>query len=256
MINDKLFEARPGVSAVLLPDAPKFTVFKVSDDFVRSCGMQRRDIIGKGVFEIMPRNNDDIDFSLKQNLEDAYNYVIAHKQPHVLPRQRYDVSNGEGSVTEKYWKAHNVPVLSDAGELDYIIHTAEDITEQVQKEKIAERMKGIEKAYHLFMNAGVIIGILTGDDYKIELANEGLLDVWGRTSDVIGKPLLKAIPELEDQGFIALLDQVRTTGEPFYAYQYPITLNRHGAGQVLYFDLVYKPIYDELQRGGSRARCR
>jgi PAS domain S-box-containing protein len=249
LMNDKIFEARPGVSAVLLPDAPKFTVVAVSDDFVRSCGMQRRDIIGKGLFEIIPRKNGELDFSLRQNLENAYNYVIAHKQPHVLPRQRYDVLNGDGSVTEKYWKAHNVPVLSDTGELDYIIHTAEDITEQVEKEKIAESMKGIEKAYHLFMNAGVIIGILTGDDYKIELANEGLLDVWGRTSDVIGKPLLKAIPELEDQGFIALLDQVRTTGEPFYAYQYPITLNRHGTGQVLYFDFVYKPIYSELQPG-------
>jgi PAS domain S-box-containing protein len=62
---------------------------------------------------------------------------------------------------------------------------------------------------------------------------------------VVGKPLLQAIPELEAQGFIALLENVRTTGEPFYAYEFPIALNRHGKVETLYFDFVYKPIYDK-----------
>src|SRR5690606_2184518 len=97
-----------------------------------------------------------------------------------------------------------------------------------------------ETSYKFFMNAPVIIGFLKGDDYHIEMANEGLLAVWGRSSEIIGQPLLKAIPELEEQGFIPLLEQVRTTGEPFYAYEFPITLNRHGNNEVLYFDFVYK----------------
>ena len=101
-----------------------------------------------------------------------------------------------------------------------------------------------ETAYKFFMNAPVIIGFLKGDEYKIEMANEGLLSVWGRTSEIIGQPLLKAIPELEEQGFIPLLDQVRKSGEPFYAYEFPITLNRHGKNEVLYFDFVYKPFYE------------
>lgn len=104
---------------------------------------------------------------------------------------------------------------------------------------------GNESAYKFFMNAPVIIGLLKGDDYLIEMANEGLLDVWGRTSEVIGQPLLKAIPELEEQGFIPLLEQVRKSGEPFYAYEFPITLKRQGKNEVLYFDFVYKPFYEK-----------
>src|SRR5215204_1344831 len=92
-----------------------------------------------------------------------------------------------------------------------------------------------EKTYKFFMNAPVIIGVLKGDEYIIEMANEGLLEVWGRTNDVVGKPLLSAIPELGEQGFVALLEEVRTTGNPFYAYEYPITLNRNGKNEVLYF---------------------
>jgi PAS domain S-box-containing protein len=249
--NDKIFEARPGASVVLLPDAPKFTVVAVSDDFVVASGRPRAQVIGNGYFDILPGTPGDRHDSLLRNLKDSCNYVVAHKRPHIVPVQRYDLPGTDGTDTEKYWKVHNVPVLSDEGHLNYIIHSLEDITEHVRKEKTADGMKGIEKAYHLFMNAPVIIGILSGDDYIIELANESLLEVWGRTAEVIGKPLLTAIPELAAQGFIALLDQVRTTGDPFYAYQYPITLKRKGREEVLYFDFVYKPVYHQDSKGGK-----
>lgn len=111
-------------------------------------------------------------------------------------------------------------------------------------QKNSTAISGNESAYKFFMNAPVIIGFLKGDDYKIEMANEGLLEVWGRTAEIIGQPLLSAIPELEEQGIIPLLDQVRQSGEPFYAYEFPITLNRHGKNEVLYFDFVYKPFYE------------
>ncbi len=244
MIDSKLFEATPGNSAVLLPDAPRFSVIAVSDDYVRTTGIKREELIGKGHFEMFPESPDDPHFSGEQNIRASFDYVLKHKKPHLLQQQRYDIPNSDGTFREKYWKIYNVPVLSDAGEVLYIIHTSEDITALVKAERREEGIRGIEKAYHLFMNAPVSIGILRGDEYVIDLANEGLLEVWGRTADVIGKPLLVAIPELKEQGFISLLDQVRSTGEPFYAFEFPITLNRRGKEEVFYFDFVYKPIYE------------
>jgi PAS domain S-box-containing protein len=134
--------------------------------------------------------------------------------------------------------------LTETGEVQYIIHTAVDISEQIIAEQRLHSSKGIERAYNFFMNAPVIIGLVTGDDYVIELANEGLLEAWGRGAEVVGKPLVEAVPELEKQGFKELLDNVRTTGKEFYAHEYPITLNRHGKEQVAYFDFVYKPFYE------------
>jgi PAS domain S-box-containing protein len=244
VINNKIFESRPGNGVVVLPDPPKFTVVAVSDDFVRTTGVKREEVIGRGLFDLFPGNPAEPDFTGEQNLRASFQHVIVHNEPHHIPRQRNDIPAADGTFTEKYWNAHNVPVLDDAGELIYIIHALEDVTAQVKAEKREEGLKGIEKSYHLFMNAPVIIGILRGENYIIELANESLLEVWARTEEVIGKPLLEAIPELKDQGFIALLDQVCLTGEPFYAYEYPITLNRLGKDEVLYFDFVYKPIYD------------
>jgi PAS domain S-box-containing protein len=118
---------------------------------------------------------------------------------------------------------------------------------QENAEDSASRIKSLEKSYDLFMQAPVTIGVVKGRDYIIELANDSLLEVWGRTSEVIGKSLFVAIPELNDQGFRALLDQVCDTGEPFYGYEYPIRLNRDGTEEVRYFDFFYKPYYEDGQ---------
>jgi len=241
----RAFEATPGISVIMLPDAPVYTHVAVSNDFVQSTGLRREDVIGIGHFEVFPKSPDDSNSTGEQNLKASFEYILQHRKPHEIPLQRYDIPNGDGSFSQKYWKINNAPILNEAGDVLYIIHSALDITEQVQAAQKMEAVKGMENAYNLFMAAPVIIGILKGDDYIIELANENLLEIWGRTTNVIGKPLLKAIPELEAQGILQLLENVRITGEPFYAYAFPIKLVRHGKEEVLYFDFVYKPVYDD-----------
>jgi PAS domain S-box-containing protein len=130
----------------------------------------------------------------------------------------------------------------------FIIQTPE-ATDETTHHTITGSSTGIEKAYDFFNQAPVIIGFLKGDNYIIEMANDGLLEVWGRTSEVIGKPLLTAIPELEAQGLTLLLEQVRKTGEPFYAYEFPITLMRNGKEEILYFNFVYKAFYEGESEG-------
>ena len=208
-------------------------------------GRPRELIVGRSFFDIFPQGPDYLKSGTVKEMLDSFTHVLQYRQPHVIEPQRYDLPDGEGGIIKKYWKANNVPVLDDKGQVEYILHTSEDVTPAVKAIEREEGLRGIEKAYQLFMNAPVIIGILKGDDYIIELANESLLEVWGRSHEVIGQPLLKAIPELEAQGLVALLEQVRNTGEPFYAFEFPITLKRRGRDEVLYFDFVYKAVYSD-----------
>lgn len=244
-----VFSNLSGSNVLVLPDAPFFTIVAVSHDYLKATGRNREELIGKGLFEAFPNNPDDPNQTSEKTVRASLEYALTHKEPHHLPLQRYDISKQDGTFEERYWLASNRPVLSEDGSVIYLIHAAEDVTDRLKADQREAQIKSMEKAYHLFMHAPVIIGILKGDDYVIELANEGLLEVWGRGEEVIGRPLLEAIPELERQGFIPLLDQVRTTGDPFYAYGYPITLERHGKAEVLYFDFVYKPFYDDGQSG-------
>ena len=222
----EMFSAMHGNSALLLPDAPYFTIVAATEGYCKITGRSKNELIGRGLFEAFPNTPDDPEKTSENSLRSSLEHVLIKKEQHPVPLHRYDLLNSDGHFEERYWSAENKPVLNSAGEVVYLIHAAIDVTEKRKSELREEKIKGIEKAYDLFMNAPVIIGILQGDDYIIELANEGLLEVWGRTADVVGKPLIEAIPELESQGFIPLLEKVRTTGEPFYAYEFPIALNR------------------------------
>jgi PAS domain S-box-containing protein len=244
-----LFNALPGNSILLRTDSPHYTIIASTPGYSKLTGIRKEALIDHRLFDVFSSNPHDPNDTGAENLRASLEYVLAQKATHELPVQRYDSEMEDGSFTERYWRTTNSPVLSDEGNLQYIIHTTVEITDLVMAERKAQATKDIEKAYQFFMNAPVIIGFLKGDNYRIEFANEGLLEVWGRTADVVGKPLLEAIPELEAQGFIPLLDQVRSTGNPFFAYEFPITLNRQGKEEVLYFDFVYKPFYDNENTG-------
>ncbi|MDQ3279640.1 MAG: PAS domain S-box protein [Bacteroidota bacterium] len=249
----RAYEAAPGISVIVLPDAPLFTHVAASNDFIRTTGLCKDEVIGRGHFEVFPKSPDDPNFTGELNLRASFAHIIEHKTPHEIPVQRYDIPNSDGTFQHKYWKINNAPILGSSGEVLYIVHTAVDITEQVVASQKAEAHKGIEKAYSFFMSAPVIIGYVWGKEYIIELANESLLQVWGRTAEVIGQSLFTAIPELEAQGFRALLDQVCLTGEPFYAYEFPITFNRADKEEVRYFDFIYQPFYGDEGRQGRAA---
>jgi len=62
--------------------------------------------------------------------------------------------------------------------------------------------------------------------------------------DVIGKPIAEALPEVVDQGFPALLEKVRTSGEPFIGRGALVQLEGEGGGPLedRYLDFVYQPI--------------
>ncbi|OLY94294.1 hypothetical protein SAMN05444008_105128 [Cnuella takakiae] len=239
-----IFEAISGNSMLIQTDAPKFTILAATPGYCNTSGRTRDFLIGKGVFEAFPGSDNPKD-SGTHALHDSLMAVIESKKPQFLPLHRYDIQNTDGRYKEKYWKTSNVPVFSPDGEVTYIVHTSEDITGQVIAEQHALPDSGIEKAYRFFMNAPVMMGYVKGENYTIELANEGLLEIWGRSADVVGEPLFSAIPELEGQGLKDLLDKVKTTGAPFFAYEYPIRLVRNGKEDVLYFDFVYKAFYEE-----------
>jgi PAS domain S-box-containing protein len=243
-----LFEATPGFSVAILPDDSLYYVVAASDDFVRLTGFNRKDMYGKDYLRFF-QNGTNNQISSLQNLKNSFSEVVRSQDINHIPLQRYDILKADGTYTEQYWKIINVPVKDSSGKIEYIILSAEDHTRQVKSEDKKEGFPEKENAFNFFMTAPVIIGLLRGDDYVIELANEQLLEVWGRTPDVIGKPLLHALPEFRDQGFIPLLEEVRTTRNPFYAYEFPITVNRHGKEQVLYFDFIYKAYYENETSG-------
>jgi signal transduction histidine kinase/FixJ family two-component response regulator len=103
-----------------------------------------------------------------------------------------------------------------------------------------------QRLYELFMQAPACIAVLRGPRHVFELANPLYLKTIGRPTDIVGKTIREAIPELESQGFIELLDTVYQSGEPYIGKETLVHLDRNGDGTLeeISFNFVYLPYRD------------
>jgi signal transduction histidine kinase len=104
---------------------------------------KREEILGRGLFEVFPDNPADPTATGVHNLRASLQRVLHNRAPDAMALQKYDIRCPEsagGHFEERYWSPINSPVLGPAGELLYIIHRVEDVTEFVRL-----KQKGIEQ---------------------------------------------------------------------------------------------------------------
>ena len=117
-----------------------------------------------------------------------------------------------------------------------------NVTDQVLSEqKLQEnelRFKGLTEI------SDYSTAIYRGEDLVIEFANDQMLKSWGKSRSVIGQTLEKAIPELQGQPFIQILQDIFRTGEPYFAKEDKVDLVVDGELQTFYYSFSYRPIRD------------
>lgn len=91
------------------------------------------------------------------------------------------------------------------------------------------------------------IVILLGEDFVIEQTNPTNLAYWQKTREqVIGKPLLEALPELADQAFPGQLKQVLDEGITIFETEHLVRLEgADGSVNFTYVDYSYQPLTDK-----------
>ncbi|WP_316751886.1 PAS domain S-box protein [Pedobacter gandavensis] len=87
--------------------------------------------------------------------------------------------------------------------------------------------------------------IYNSRNITIASANEHMLKLWGKDDSVIGRNMIDAIPELKDQPFIQLLQQVYDTGITYQGEQEQADLVVDGRLQSFFFNFSYKAILAE-----------
>lgn len=136
-----LFESSPDVLLVLLPDAPRFTMVAATDARLEATHATREQTLGRGVFEVFPDNPDDPAATGANNLRASLERVLATKRPDTMAVQKYDIRGPDGAFHVKYWSPKNIPVLSNSGEILYILHRVEDVTELVQASEVGQELR-------------------------------------------------------------------------------------------------------------------
>lgn len=244
-----ILSALPGKHLVLLPDAPRFTIAGATDDYLEATYTRRDVITGQGIFEVFPDNPDNPYAVGVANLTASLCLVLEQKTLHKMPDQRYDVMNhGTGSFVVKVWRPQNKPVLDSLGNIQYIIHTVEDITEEARL-KEAERgalrklVESEQNLRNIILRAPVAMDLIKGRSYVMELVNPPMLEILGKTAEeVLNRPVFESMPETRNQGLEQLLQHVFDTGERFEANEYPLQITRNGKMHSIYVNFIYEPI--------------
>jgi PAS domain S-box-containing protein len=108
----------------------------------------------------------------------------------------------------------------------------------------AEAEAARARLYNLFMEIPAAMVILRGPEHRYEFVNRLALRHRNR-ADLVGKPVREVLPELAEQGVLAILDEVYTTGKPFVGSEFPVRIDQRGDGilEEAYYNFVYQPLH-------------
>jgi PAS domain S-box-containing protein len=129
---EAVFDASPGNYLLL---SPELTIVGVNQGYLQATMTRREDILGRELFEVFPDNPNDLAADGVRKLRASLHRVLTHKHPDRMPLQHYDIRRPEsegGGFEERYWSPLNTPVLDHQGNVRYIIHWVEDVTEFVR----------------------------------------------------------------------------------------------------------------------------
>jgi len=121
---------------------------------------------------------------------------------------------------------------------------AQDVTPLIQMRQQLDHSQA--RFTDLVMTTPVATVIFIGREMLIQQVNNPMLAIWGKEPSVIGKTLHQAMPELQGQPFLAQLQHVFDTGEPFRQLEGVTDLIENGHRKRVWFDQACNPLYDQV----------
>ena len=128
-----LFESLPGLFLVFTHD---LKIVAASDSYLAALALQRKNILGRSIFEIFP---DQPGTTTISNWRASLDRVLQTAAPDTMAIQRYDIRRPDGVVEERYWSPMNFPVFGTDRQVEHFILRVTDVTEFVRQRSQSER---------------------------------------------------------------------------------------------------------------------
>ncbi|HEV7437388.1 MAG TPA: PAS domain-containing protein, partial [Pseudorhizobium sp.] len=139
------------------------------------------------------------------------------------------------------------PIIDESGKPCGVLAIVVETTGKVRAER---RIVGEQdRLKRMFEQAPGFMALLAGPHHRFEMANDSYLRFIGKERDaVIGKKLMKALPELKGQGYREYLDEVFETGIPHHGRGASVRLERAGIMEDRIVDFVFQPVLGDDSR--------
>ncbi|SFQ31612.1 PAS domain-containing sensor histidine kinase [Hymenobacter arizonensis] len=171
------------------------------------------------------------------------------------------LANGE--LHDVYLDLSYQPLFDATGQIEGVMSFAVDVTERVQARRRADSLQAEvlaatqrqvqerEAFQAVFEQTPALIALLRAPHHRFEYANPAYQQLFpGR--QLVGLHLAEAVPELQEQGFVAILDRVYQTGETFFGAEvlFTVVAQNGDAPQTGYYNFTYQAYREAGQIAG------
>lgn len=118
---------------------------------------------------------------------------------------------------------------------------ATEVTQQAMAQKALKASESKLRDVIGAAPAGMVL--FMGENLVVEMPNQAFLEMASVGREITGKPLREAMPELNDQPFMKILENVYTTGQR-YENTMQADIIRDDVLTPHYFDFSYNPLFD------------
>ena len=169
---------------------------------------------------------------------------ILHTASEVSDRMDAVKLAGEKSLVEKNLNEKLLAINEEFKVInaDLLSKNEELITSEENLHKLFSLLHEQQQLFRIMIEQSpVAMATLKGESFIVDVVNQPILDIWGKDRTVLGKPLSIALPELKDQRFLDILNDVYETDKPFYGKELRALLTVNGETVERYLNFVYQP---------------
>jgi signal transduction histidine kinase len=155
-----------------------------------------------------------------------------------------------GRLEDVWWTYSYSAVRADDGSIGGTLVVCQETTSRVRAEQERARLLhalDLERTRlaTVFQQAPAFLAILRGENHTFELANDSYYQLVGHRP-LVGRPVAEALPEVRDQGFFSMLDQVLVSGEAVVGREVLVRLARTPGDEPeeRFVDFVYQPLVE------------
>ncbi|MCW3090922.1 MAG: sensor signal transduction histidine kinase [Ferruginibacter sp.] len=220
---------------ITILQGPLFIVEMANNTYLQLVDKKETDFVGRPLFESLPEVKQSIEPILRDVLQTGVAFNAA-EFPVTLTRV--------GIQQLTYFNMVYHPLREDNGKIAGIIVVATEVTELVRaKHSLAESENQFR---HLVTQSPVAMTVVRGKDFIIEMANKVMFrNVWRKKeSEVLGKSILEVFPELQEQKYPELLNEVYTTGKIHREMESVAYVEGNDGRRKFYLDYQYAPLLE------------
>lgn len=189
---------------------------------------------GKNV--VVSDMHTDDDYSDSEKAAYASMEIVANLGIPILKNGQLLAVLGIHQNTPRRWRSEEIAIAREIAE-----RTWSAVEHARSEKKLLAKELQLSQMLHIMPSFSAV---LTGPTFIFHMANQSYFELVGRGPEIIGKPVIQALPEFADQPFPKLLEDVYRTGKAYEAKSMAVSLARGPGGSLatIFIDFAYLPL--------------